>query len=337
VTRSKEGHDSGHPGCTWGRYVETLAQELGGFTALADLLVHKAKRAVDVPDDPQTVEKGIRRLARRGNEPGGQYGRWLLRYFGIPRPIEQWARWMGQYHSRFADLPLGLREAQLLLLDRPPVSHSGASCWIQIGLATVAHGRVDREAMRDRLDRARAVLPRAPAAGVEIELFDARVASDRKDDEGIERHLRAAEAALEGSARDALDETERACYRARLIDQRAHALLHPVRGKSLGFEAALAIYESIADGTGIPFVDFRRAHGRAYCLKQLGRSEEAKIAARSACDHAGDGGYVRFRIMGLELLARLVPSDEATHIRKRTARMARYLEDEDLGRRVAGE
>ncbi len=47
-----EGHDPGQPlpGCTWGRYVELLVDEIGGFTALSDRLVHAARGRAEVPD-----------------------------------------------------------------------------------------------------------------------------------------------------------------------------------------------------------------------------------------------------------------------------------------------
>ena len=92
-------------GCTWCRYVALLIDAHGSAAALADRLIRRADEAVGLPEDPQSIERGIRRLATRGNAPGGQYGRWLLRFFGVPPALVETARWMGQYHGRFADLP----------------------------------------------------------------------------------------------------------------------------------------------------------------------------------------------------------------------------------------
>jgi hypothetical protein len=67
---------------------------------------------------------------------------------------------------------------------------------------------------------------------------------------------------------------------------------------------------------------------------KLGDAEEGARLARLAAEHAGDGGFVRFQIMALNLLSRMVPPDEAEQINLRAERLARQLEDEDLLRRV---
>src|ERR1043165_191216 len=96
-------------GLSWGEYVERWVEDRGGWLPLADQLIDRAQALVEIPLDPQTVERGLRRLARRGHKEGGQYGRWMLRFFGFTSPIEQWVKWLGTYHSRFADLPCSLR------------------------------------------------------------------------------------------------------------------------------------------------------------------------------------------------------------------------------------
>lgn len=151
-------------GCTWERYVETLVAEHGGLTALTQLLIRRAGRTTELPEDPGSIERALRRLRARGNEPGGQYGRWLLKHFGVPAPLEQTARWMGQYHSRFADLPRSLRESQLWLWDRPPIAESACAGWIQLGLASIALERGEFSLAAERLERA-AGLKRAGSAG----------------------------------------------------------------------------------------------------------------------------------------------------------------------------
>src|SRR3954454_707673 len=107
-------------GCTWQRYLEQLAGEHGGWTALTHALIRRAGPSAGLPVDPGTIERGLRRLRARGNAPGGQYGLWLLRHFAVRRPFADTARWMGQYHVHFAALPLTLYEEQLRLWDRPP-------------------------------------------------------------------------------------------------------------------------------------------------------------------------------------------------------------------------
>ena len=56
--------------------------------------------------------------------------------------------------------------------------------------------------------------------------------------------------------------------------------------------------------------------------------------ASLAEQHAGDGGFVRFRIMALDLLGRMLPNDQAVEVRRRAETLAKLLEDEDLLRRL---
>lgn len=128
---------------TWGDYVERWVAEHGSWVALADTLIHRARPAIEIADDPLTVERGLRRLARRHHKPGGQYGRWMLRYFGVTRSVEQWLRWLGAYHTRFTDLPSSLRLEQLALWNRPPIAESALACWIHLGLAHAHHSRLE--------------------------------------------------------------------------------------------------------------------------------------------------------------------------------------------------
>src|SRR6185503_19789208 len=75
-------------GLSWGEYLARWVADVGGWLPLADQLIHRAGDSVDIPQDPQTVERGLRRLARRDHLPGGQYGRWMLRFFGFTSPVE---------------------------------------------------------------------------------------------------------------------------------------------------------------------------------------------------------------------------------------------------------
>ncbi|WP_086821638.1 hypothetical protein [Allokutzneria sp. NRRL B-24872] len=297
-------------GCTWQRYLEHLVEEHGGWTALTRLLVQRAGPDAGLPVDPGTIERGLRRLRTRGNAPGGQYGDWLLHHFGVPRPLEDTARWMGQYHGRFADMPLSLCEAQLLLWDRPPISESPSACWIGVGLAGVALRRNDLAGARSRLDRARDTAD--PAAQVEAALLDARL---RTSD--VESALALAHKHIEALPLG----DERDCYQARWADQRAY------RAEDLA--SAVRLYESINASSSAAFALFRREHGLAYCWWKLGSDERALGHARAAVDHAGDAGLLRFRVMGLRLLARIDPG-QAEALEARSARIIAELGHRDL-------
>jgi hypothetical protein len=331
------GHESGHaadtpPGLTWEAYVGHFVEQLGGWTALADELVRRASGSAEVPLDLLSVEKGLRRLARRQHLAGGQYGRWMLRFFGVPPSVEDWARWLAQYHSRFADLPTSLRLEQLRLWDRPPVSESKLVAWIHVGLASVFHRMAELESCRERLRFASAVAERAgPAAQIEIMLLSARIATDDGRRSESSQLFAAVEALL---PHDSLTTGDRLSYRARLLGQRAYHLTKPGAGEREDLPGALALFEQIEADEGLPFVCFRRYAGLAYCTWKLGDALEGARLARLAADHAGDGGFVRFRIMALNLLSRMLPAEESRQINARAERLARQLQDEDLVRRV---
>lgn len=303
------------PGCTWARYVEHLSAAHGGRAALVDLLIRRGDSLVDLPTDPQTIERAIRRLGTKGNGDGGKYGRWLIRFFGVPEPLRDTAKWMGQYHSRFADLPTSLRHSQLLLWDRPPMCESPVAVWIHLGLASVAMRRNQTDEARTRLDKARSD---DPAAVIEASLLAARLASDAGHE--VDAVLRESELRLAAIAPE-----ERADYAARVADQRAYQLL---RASPPRIHDAQELYAGITAHT--PFSAFRRSHGLAYCAWKLGEHELARQYARAAAEHAADGGLVRFRVQSLMLLARISGGDEGDALRARAQQMARTLEQEDL-------
>ncbi len=308
-------------GCTWGRYVELLTQEHGGLTPMVDLLIRRAGAQVQLPEDPQSIERGVRRLAAKGNAPGGQYGRWLLRFFGVPRSLRAQARWMGQYHSRFSDLPRAMCESQLLLWDRPPICESSEAAWIRLGLATVAMRQNDERAARTLLEK---VNPQEPAARAEALLLEARLAPSERA------------SVLLSELRSWIDTIEppeeRACYLARCCDQQAYALSHPSEGAPR-YEEAQAVYLQIPQDCELPFVQFRRAHGLAYCAYKLG-SSQASAHAEAAVGYAGDGGLIRFRVMALKLASKIHVKEgrtaEAKLMQSRAERMAARLQHEDL-------
>ncbi|MEV0777868.1 hypothetical protein [Streptomyces sp. NPDC050428] len=315
--------DNSPMGCTWQHYLEHLTDAHGGWTALTHTLMRRAGPWVGLPVDPGTVERGLRRLKSRGNASGGQYGRWLLHYFGVPRPLEDTARWMGQYHGRFADLPLSLREAQLWLWDRPPIAESPAACWIHLGLASVALRRRDRQDARLRLAHAADTTRVALAAQVEFTLLEARLETDGGQavhaDEALAR-ARAQIARLPPGG-------ERDCYHARWADQRAYRLIHA--GPQPRLLPAARLYRSINVQSPAAFALFRRDHGLAYCHWRLGDRDRAIHHARAAVEHAGDAGLLRFRVMALQLLAHVEPR-EARGLHSRADRIITELEHTDL-------
>src|SRR5262252_7280050 len=316
------GADTLPLGCTWERYLEQLTREHGGWTAVVDLLIRRADASVALPEDPGSIERALRRLRGKGNAPGGQYGRWILRYFGVPRPLDETARWMGQYHGRFADLPISLCEEQLLLWDRPPIAESAAACWIHLGLAAVALRRRDRAGAERRLGRVGG--DRLPAAArVEALLLRARLATDGDDGAGAEDAL----ADAEGRIARLPPGADRDCYHARRIDQAAYRLLHARPAPRLA--AAVQLYRSIDARSPAPFARFRRDHGLAYCHWRLGDRVRAARHAADAVEHAGDAGLLRFRAMALELLAHIDPRRAGPLVRRAKA-IAREIGHEDL-------
>lgn len=326
---AREGQDSGHAGVDWSDVVGAWRTELGGWTALAEEMARRGGK-LDLPD-LGSIERGLRRLSERGHKDGGQYGRWLDRLFGTPPSIESWVRWMGQYHRRFVDLPVSLCQRQLAMWDRPPIRDAAAGAWIDLGVASVALRAGDRAAADARIARAKTKVERAGvAAMLEHRLLGAYRASteDRATCAALLSEAEPWIASAELSAEDA------ACYRARHLDALAYQELHPGDGVAR-VDAALARYEAIPDDTGIAFVDFRRALGRAYCSYKRGERDRGVALALEAAEHAADGGFVRLRVMALNLASRAADGERAAQLRARAARLSAWLEDEDLRARVA--
>jgi hypothetical protein len=330
------GHETGHAGhladaFTWREYVDALKAELGGWTDLAEAL--KERAGSDLKVDVDSVVKALQRLRRRRQKPGDKYGALLLRHFGLPPQIEEWGRLMGQYHSRFADLPVALRRQQLTRWDRPPVSESSFAIWVHLGLASVAHRDRDLPAARRRLELAGEVRRPDPTARMEHALLAARLASDEGDYDEEERALAVARDRLDQSE---LTEHDRLCYQARLMDQLAYRASRGWREDGQRLAAALRRYESIADGAEVPpFVGFRRALGLAWCHWRMGERELATGLCATAARHAGDGGLVRFRVMALNLHARIEGDTPAGQVLlSRARRLAAMLDDADLRSRL---
>lgn len=313
----RPGHDSGHdvpPGTTWADLLADLVEANGTLTAVAWKLVELADG-----DDVASVERALRRLRGRGQRDGGVWGQRVLRVFGVPRAIEDRVRWMGLYHSPFNDLPVALCLDQLRLWDRPPVSASHARIWVHLGHASCAMRTRRIDDARAHADRAREALASASsaydAARIELALIDGYLESRSHGDVG--GALDRAAALL---ATVALEPPDRACFAARLVDQRAYQL-----NRARDHAGALALYRTLPEADVTPFASYRRDAGLAYGLHATGG--DGRALARRAVDHAGDGGYTRLRAMGL-LLVTKVSGDPAAAARARE--IAKRLGDEEL-------
>ncbi|EYF03515.1 hypothetical protein [Chondromyces apiculatus] len=336
--RRAPGHEPGHegvaapPGYTWADYLEHLVEAQGSLAAVALRLSSLAS----TPEDPGSIERALRRLRRRGHLDGGLHGRRLVRAFGLPVAVEARLKWMGVYHSRFTDLPRSLCLDQLRLWDRPPVSGARARVWVELGLSSVALRGRDMATAGVHLRRARAVPGASPAARVEACLCEAFLASKQGERARAEAALAEVGRVLGEEGPTGLAGTERACLQARWVDQQAYWFNHPREGEAPDHEGALRLYEGIADEEVDPFVSYRRDAGKAYARWRLGDRGEAIRLAESACRHAGDGGFLRLRVMGLHLLARILGEVDGASARARALSMAQRLEDEELLGRITG-
>ncbi len=326
------GHDSGHSsktaapeaeparpgGLTWGDLIASLVEAHGSLSQVAWKLVEHADG-----DDVASVERALRRLRSRGQRDGGQWGQRLVRVFGVPRTIEDRVRWLGLYHSPFTDLPVGLCLDQLRLWDRPPMSSARARVWIHLGFAGCALRTRRFDDATVHVDRTRAAL--APlgreydVARIELALIEGFIASHRGGE--VADALDRAAAVLASAT---LADADRACFVARLADQRAYQLNH-----AGDYTAALACYEALPAADEHPFASYRRDAGLAYGYHRTGRAAEALELAQRACEYAGDGGYTRLRAMGLILIAKLAGPDAAEAITRARA-IANRLGDDEL-------
>ncbi len=336
------GHDRSQPnsadipaGYTWADYVGALVEAEGTVTAVAQKLL---SRGADT-DDVGSVERALRRLRDRGQRDGGVWGQRLLRAFGMPRTALARVRWMGLYHSPFTDLPVGLCLDLLRVWDRPPVSASKARVYLQLGFASCALRQRRFDEARAHFDAARSALVGGDAAALVehslgLAFLESREAPERVPEllDEASRHLTSA----------ALDEADRACFEARLVDQRAFKENHEHTRE--GYERALARYEALSPRDVHPFASYRREAGLAFGHHALGNSARALEHARAAVRHAGDGGFVRLRVMGLILEARALAGEggavpvgavSADAALERAHAIALRLGDEELLARVA--
>jgi hypothetical protein len=240
---------------------------------------------------------------------------------------------MGFYHSPFNDLPLPMCVDQVRLWDRPPVSATRARLWLHLGHASCALRRRAFDEAAGHAARATSAIAGLPAAydaaRIEIALADGYIASRLAPEVGtgdVGAALDRAERALDAAE---VEPGDAACFRARLVDQRAYQLNH--RGDHA---AAAALYDSLPDADVHPFASYRRDAGRAFGLARAGRTADALALATRACAHAGDGGYTRLRAMGLLMIAKIRgPADAAAEL-ARARGIAERLADPELVERV---
>jgi len=255
----------------------------------------------------------------------------MLKFFGFTSPIDRLVRWLGTGHSRFSDLPCGLRLEHLALWNRPPVSESPLVVWVYAGIASAHFSRLDRDACAHWLGRAE---PHARAAGInaelEVGLLRAQLEMALEERAAARARLDALAARLRDGAQTPVD-TE--CFRARLHYQRAMLCTRPAEGEQADIARAREHYEAIPP-SAIPFVSFRRSVGLAYCAWKRGDLDEALALAHRAVDDAGDGGLIRMRVAALNMLSRVVSPQDAALVNERARRMAAQLGDEELMQRV---
>jgi hypothetical protein len=324
------GQDPGHPppGLTWAAYIDWLVDGHGSLAGAAARLA--ALRGY--VDDAESIERALRRLRGRGDRPGGVWGERALAAFGLPAAASERLRWMGSYHARFTDLPVAVCLDLLRAWDRPPVNEgASAHVWLALAHASCALRAADVDGGSAHLARARAASGRAePAARAELLLAEAFVAS-RRDPDAVPGLLAAVAPLLDQD----MPEHDRACLRARWIDQRAYELNHARGGLPPDHAGAEELYWSLPDDGAPPFARCRRANGLAYARWRFGDPEAGAAHARAAADHAGDGGHVRLRAMAHTMLARIVGGAEGAEARRRAVAIASWLDDEQLRLRFA--
>jgi len=303
----------------WARYVDGLIAEHGSLAAVCERL--GAIRGYR--EDVESVGRALRRLRARGSLSGGAWGERLLKTFGLPTPVAARLRFMGQYHSRFVDLPVPLATDLVQLWDRPPTSESRIGrLWLSLARVTLALRGDDADDAATHLGPAAAVAADDLVGQIEVALCTAMIES--RDRAGVVpaalEPVPALLARLDGE--DAA--VDRDCLRARHVGQVAHAL-----NRAGDVERALALHFELPDGIAThPFARSRRANGIAYGLYRRGERDAALASARLAATFAGDAGHVRLRAMALLMVARIAgDSAEGNDARARARAIARALAD----------
>ena len=323
------GQKPGHPAAAgtplvWAAYVDGLIAEHGSLAAVCERL----GGVRGFREDVESIGRALRRLRAKGSQSGGAWGERLLRTFGLPAAVGARLRFMGQYHSRFVDLPVPLATDLVQLWDRPPVSESRTGrLWLSLARATLALRGDDAAEAAVHLATAAAVAPGDPVGQIELAFGQALLESrDRPAD--VPAALADVPALLAGVAGADGD-----CLRARYVGQVAHAL-----NRAGDVDRALAIHLELPDGAGThPFARSRRANGIAYGQFRRGERDAALASARLAARFAGDAGHVRLRAMALLMVARVAGAGgargdvlEGQDARARARAIAVALEDSIL-------
>ena len=285
-------------------------------------------------EDIASIERALRRLRGRGQLAGGTWGARALATFGLPGAADARARWMGSYHSRFTDLPVPLCQDLVRLWDRPPISEAPASrAWLALAHATNALRSADMSGAAVHLRRARASFSLAPPeARIEILLAEAFVASGT-----AKERVASLLAEIEPLFEQEMPADDRACLRARWIDQRAYELNKQRDDAPADLAMSEELYRALPARDVPAFALCRRANGLAYARWKLGARDEAAVFAREACRHAGDGGHLRLRAMSLSMLGRVLgKTPEGDAARARALEIGQSLEDEALRMRFRG-
>lgn len=320
------GQKSGQPpagvALDWGEYIDGLVAEHGALVALAERMA--ALRAYQ--EDVESICRALRRLRVKGAASGGVWGDRLLRTFGLPQPVDERLRFMGQYHSRFVDLPLPLGLDLVRLWDRPPTNQSAdGRVWLSLARATLDLRARRFDEAREHLHTARALAPSDPAAAIELALA-LGVLDTREHPDATPACLDAVPDLLA-----TLDGADHDCLHARYVGQLAHALNH--RGE---LDRALELHRALPDAaTTHPFARSRRANGLAYSHHRRRERDLALDHARRAATYAGDAGHVRLRAMALLMISRVAGgTPEAEDARARAEAIAAMLAEPTLQARV---
>lgn len=314
-----QGAPGGPEAFDWGAYVAWLVERHGTLAAVAEALAAERGHA----EDRGSIERALRRLRGRGGRDGGTWGLRALRSFGMPDDVSSRVRWMGQYHTRFSDLPRALCLELLRPWDRPPVSESPARAWVQLGLASVALRGREKERAHEHLRQAE----RAAEGLSRLEwLLGRSFEVSRSEPDLALRLVVEAEGLL---ATLPMSADDRACYLARCVDHHGwHANV-----VQQDHAAARALYEALPED-GPPFARVRRDNGLGWSLLRLGDREGAHACAVRAVEAAGDGGSLRLRVMALGLLAATLEGEAAEAARQRARAIAERLDDEALRVRI---
>ena len=304
----------------WAGYVDGLIIQHGSLAAVCERLGGIRGYREDV----ESVGRALRRLRGRASLSGGAWGERLLRTFGLPQPVAARLRFMGQYHSRFVDLPLPLATDLVQLWDRPPTSESRIGrLWLSLARVTLALRTDDADDAATHLAPAAAVASDDPVGRIEVALCAAMLES-RGDPATVPAALESVPALLaqlDGGDAAAGDGD---CLRARYVGQVAHAL-----NRAGDVNRALALHLELPDGAAThPFARSRRANGVAYGLFRRGERDAALASARRAATFAGDAGHVRLRAMALLMVARVAGDGaEAGEARARARAIGQALAD----------